>query len=128
MVLGTFGGYGGYPKIEAKTADYQVVPGDHGKRFTNKAAGATVDFTLPAITEIVPGFTVSFSSMVLAQDMSVNSSEGNNLVAMNDIAASSITLTTASEIAGCTIVCVFDGTLWICEVHLGTDAQTVTIA
>lgn len=118
---------GGYPTVTAKTASYQVLESDYGVHFTNKGAGGAVTFTLPPIAGLVSGWHATFSSAVLAQNFIIASSDGNDMIAMNDIAASSLTFSTASEIAGATVKCTFDGALWICEINLGTDGQTVTI-
>lgn len=118
----------GLPKVTvvAKTANYTLTEADSGKVFTNVGASGSVTFTLPAVATSA-GLHYKFISAVLAQNM-VIAAPANTMVAGNDIAATSITFSTASEIAGNGVEVFCDGTLWYAFLSLGNEAFTPTIA
>lgn len=99
--------------ISAKTAAYSVLLSDWGKTFTTRGATASVTFTLPAVTSATAGiwyrfFNVSAYGMVIASNGS-----SDNIVALNDAGADSITCTTTSRMIGAVVTVIWDGTGWL---------------
>lgn len=109
------------------TADAKTLTAaDSGKLFITTGGDGAFTFTLPTIAA---GLVYEFLNYV-AQDMVITSAEGNNIVATNDIAASSITLGTSNEeiAARLRVEAVYvDATVlkWICT---PAKAATQTIA
>lgn len=100
-------------RIQAKTAAYSVLENEFGTTFTTRGATASVTFTLPAVTNMVAGmwyrfFNVSAYGMVIASNGS-----SDNIVALNDAAADTITCTTTSRMIGANVLVIFDGTGWL---------------
>lgn len=100
-------------RIVAKTAAYTVKDNEWGTTFTNRGATASVTFTLPAVTSLVAGmwfrfFAVSNYGLVVA-----SAGSSDNIVALNDAGADSITCTTTSRMIGAVITVIFDGTGWL---------------
>src|SRR3990167_588899 len=115
-----------YP-IDAKTADYTVVAQDIGKILTNRAATASVTFTLPIVTEIQAGWWCMFFAAADFAVVIASAGSLDNLTTFNDLTADSITIDTATEIIGAGVKVVWDGTGWL--VHLfPQETQTVTVA
>lgn len=104
-------------RIRAKTADYQILSpllttGDRsGTIFTNRGAVGAVVFTLPVISPGMAGTFYEFLG-IADQTITVASSPADTLLALNDIAADSIAMSTGgAKIGGhCRVVC--DGTTW----------------
>lgn len=114
-----------FPKIEAKTADYQLEPEDHGTIFTNRGASGTVAFTLPSSLDINDGWRARFF-VVADQSMRIAGAAGS-LVTFNDTSADDVEFETSSEQVGGGAEVVFDGTQFL--VFLMTEeTQTVTVA
>ena len=116
-----------FKAISAKTAAYQVLPGDHGKIFTNRGASASVTFTLPNTADIQTGWNCRF--FVVANHAVVIASYGSSddISAFNDATADSITIDTSAERIGFGCEVVWDGTSWLAFVNQG-ETQTITIA
>lgn len=117
-----------YQKIEAKTASYQIVPGDIGKTFTNRGASGAVTFTLPVVADLTAGwwcrfFVVENQSFVIA-----SSGSADNIVTFNDAGADSVTINTSAERIGFGATYIWDGTGWLAFHNLGAETQTPTIA
>lgn len=112
-------------KTVAKTASYTCKVEDSGIVFTNRGAGGAVVFTLPAVADST-GVVYFFMNCVLAQDLTISAPAGT-LVAFNNIAATSIAFSTASQRAGGGAMLVCDGTKWLAFVMANVGA-TVTIA
>lgn len=107
----------------AKTASYTVLAKDNGTLFTTTGASGTVTFTLPAIA---PGLAFGFLNVV-DQTMGVASAEGDNIVAINDASADSLTFSTSSQKIGAYLK-VFSnsaGTKWHYEAY---TSATITVA
>ncbi len=96
--------------VVAKTAGYGCLDGDSGTIFTNTGAGAGITFTLPVVT--LTGWQAWFFATV-AQTIVVTSVEGNNLVAFNDAAATSVSFATGGQIIGGGCYVVSDGARWL---------------
>jgi hypothetical protein len=120
--------YGGSRLVTAKTANYTVVAADNLTTFTTQGAGGTVNFTLPALVNVSPGWEATFCSEA-AGAMTVTA-PANKLVAFNNATATSIAFSTAGEIIGNTVRVIVnaDATKYLAIVHLGTETSTPTIA
>lgn len=113
-------------RIQAKTAAYTILENELGTIFTNTAATASVTLTLPAITNLPAGwwcgvYVTDNDGIVLASNGSAD-----NIVAKNDAAADSITMTTNSLAIGNSVMVVFDGTKWLS--FQGASGGTYTVA
>lgn len=101
-------------KIVAKTSAYSLTEEDEvGTIFTTRGATASVTFTLPTVTNLQSGawyefYNVSAYGMVIASQGS-----NDNIVALNDATADSITCTTTSRMIGACVRVVWDGTGWL---------------
>ena len=111
----------------AKTGDYVCVESDSGTNFTTEGAGGDVEFTLPAVS--LTGWHAWFwNTNATEREMKVSSAAGNDIIAANDKAASSVTFTTPGEQIGQSMWMVSNGTVWLCFMRLGLITTTVTIA
>lgn len=109
---------------------YQVLAADDNVLFTNLGEDASMAFTLPAIATVGPGFRVGLLVMV-AQEVVLTSSDGSDIVCDNNLAGSTVTLTTANEELGRLLeVVAISATKWLCIVHgtHPTDAAAFTVA
>lgn len=113
---------GGFLREVSKITDYVVVAGDNFTEFVLKTA--TGVFTLPAIGK---GYRFKFRSEVNAA-MGILSPEGNNIVALNDVAATSATFQTANMMIGAAAVVYSNaaGDKWIFE-NRSAGTATVTL-
>lgn len=122
---------GGFRMVQAKTADYTVKPYESGTLFTNRGASGTVIFTLPASP--VLGLSYGFYC-VANQTLTVASAAGDDMVAINDAAADSVSFATSSLKIGGMFELYYDGTGWLTRVSAGqtsdgtTSGQLVTVA
>ena len=112
---------GPFLREQDKTGAYTVLPADNQTEFV---AGGTTPFTLPAI---LPGYRFKFRQ----EDntvMTVASAEGNNMIAFNDDAATSVAFLTASERIGGAFIIYSNqaGDKWIVE-NASAGAHTVTV-
>jgi hypothetical protein len=112
-------------KVVAKTASYTCKIEESGTVFTNRGAGGAVTFTLPTIADSA-GVVFYFMNCVLAQDLTI-SAPSANMVAFNNITATSIAFSTASQRAGGGAMLVCDGVKWLAFVMANVGA-TVSIA
>lgn len=119
-------GGGGYRIVSAKTGDYTVVAADSGKLFTTSGASGAVNFTLPAVASVSAGWTATFFNAA-NQNMTITA-PSTKLVAFNNTGATSIAFSTSSEKTGAGVTIVFDGSVYLAFVNLGTETQTPTIA
>lgn len=116
-----------YPwqRFQTKTANYQIVATDNLTMFTTLGSVGEVDFTLPPIAN---GYSFGFANQA-AQIMKVISSEGGNVVALNNLTANSVAFSTGGqEIGG--IFHVYSnpaGTKWIVE-NASSGVCAVTVA
>lgn len=111
--------------VTAKTADYTLLSADSGGVFTTRGAAGAVIFTLPAVATST-GFEYTFINSA-DQNMTVTAPAGT-LVAFNNVGATSIAFSTATEKIGGAVKVVCDGTKWFAQVLLGAETQTPTIA
>jgi hypothetical protein len=109
-----------------KTAAYACTRGDSGTHFSNLGAAGSVTFTLPAVATSA-GCEYWFHTAVAAQNLVVTAPAGT-LVAYNNVAATSVSLVTASNIAGACIHVFCDGTKWLSGVRIENIAVTITVA
>lgn len=117
----------GWKKIAHKTADYTVVTADDGTLFTNLGATAAVNFTLPAVASS-QGLRFGFfsASVTAGATLTVTSSPADSLITFNDIAADSVALSTASELAGGMFELIgLDNSKWAVIAHLSGNGATV---
>ena len=112
--------------VVAKIADYTVAVGDSGKLFTTVGATGTVTFTLPAASATFTGYDL-YIVCGAAQTLTVATATADTLVTLNDAAADSVSLSTASEKIGGGFHVFCDGTLWF-ALPLTEETQTITVA
>jgi len=114
MPLASLGGSQAFlPIIKAKTTAYTVLATESGVVFTNRGATASVTFTLPAVTNLPIGFEVTFYGVSAYGLVVASNGSSDNIVALNDAAADSITATTTSRMIGANVRVQFDGTGWL---------------
>lgn len=84
-----------------RTADYVIKPANDrsGTVFTNAGATAAVNFTLPVPNQAVQGFEYDFLGLA-DQNITVTAPTADTLVGINDLAADSVALSTASQKIG----------------------------
>ena len=100
-------------KIEAKLVAYTITAAESGTLFTNRGATVAFTFTLPAVTGLPIGTNYSFYG-VSAYGFTVASNGSlDNINAVNDAAADSLTATTTSLIIGAYVKVIWDGTSWL---------------
>lgn len=116
---------GAYTKIVAKAADYTVLEADSGSFFTTTGATGAVNFTLPATAKL--GLHYRFYNTV-DQDLTVTAGTADTLVALNDAAADTVTLSTASHKLGSGFDVYGDGSKWLVIPLLADDGVIVTVA
>lgn len=125
--IGNLQGHEWFPwkRFQSKTAAYSVVAADNYTLFDNVGASGAVTFTLPTLAN---GYFFGFRAQA-DQTITVASSEGSNMVALNNASASSVAFSTGSgKIGGVFWVYTNPGaTKWIVENH-SAGANTVTVA
>lgn len=110
--------------VVAKTAAFSVGLNESGTLFAVTGTGS-ITATLPAVAS--SDGHVYFFVNCADQEFIVASAEGDNIVAFNNAAADSISITTASEHIGAASMFVGDGTLWYYFNMNAGAAQTVTV-
>jgi hypothetical protein len=122
---------GGFRLMQAKTADYTVKAWESGTLFTTRGAAGAVNFTLPATPS--QGLYYGFYSAA-NQNLKVTAGTADTMVAINDLAADSVSFETASLKIGGMIEVYGDGTGWLTRVSPGqtsdgtASGQIVTVA
>lgn len=106
-------------KILAKTASYQVLTTDFDTLLTNRGATAAITFTLPPVVDLPVGWHCSFYGISATGFVVASSGSADNIVALNDAGADSLTMTTTSLIIGAALDVVWDGTSWLTYRHAG---------
>ena len=108
-----------------KAADYTVLKGDNGTTFVTTAA---TNYTLPAVANVENGWHARFFNAADA-NMTITAPSGK-LIVFNNVAATSIAFSTASEKAGAAVEIVYSSAAaaYIAFVMLGAETQTPTIA
>jgi hypothetical protein len=111
------------PVVE-KGASYTVTPGDCGTVFVATAAAT---FTLPAVAAVENGWNARFFNAVDAA--MVVAAPTDKAVAFNDVTATSIAFSTASEKAGSAVDVIFSAGLgkYLFFTHLAAETVTPTI-
>lgn len=114
--------FGGKQKITAKTGNYVVTLGESGTLFTTEAAGSGVAFTLPAATDGV------WFEFFCAEDQTMTVQAASAiLVTFNNVAATSLAWSTASEKAGQGCRVWSDGLKWFLA-EMSHEAITSVVA
>jgi hypothetical protein len=108
------------------TADTTLGAGDVGKVICNVGASGAVNITLPTPASCRPGDDILVLSCA-DQDLVCTSGTADTIITLNDIAADSVALQTASEKAGGGFLFTCVGSLWHCLI-LCEETQTVTVA
>lgn len=105
-------------RIKAKTADYTILSpatssaGDpSGTIFTNRGAAGAVTFTLPAPVAALAGVFYEFLG-IADQNFAIAGAAVDTLLVVNDAAADTLTVSTASHKIGAHMRVVCDGTIW----------------
>jgi hypothetical protein len=111
-------------RFATKTADYTVVAADNFTLFDNTGAVGAVNFTLPALAN---GYLFGFR-VAADQSVTVTSAAGNDIIAFNDNAASSVAFSTGGAKVGGMFHIYSNpaGTAWIMETA-SAGANTVTV-
>lgn len=100
-------------KIEAKLVAYTITAAESGTLFTNRGSTVVFTFTLPAVTGLPIGTNYSFYG-VSAYGFTVASNGSlDNIVALNDATADSLTVSTTSLMIGTSCRVIWDGTAWL---------------
>jgi hypothetical protein len=102
-----------YNKIVAKVTTYQVLPADIGTLFTNRGSTANFTFTLPTVADLTAGWWCEFYGVSAYGFVIASAGSSDNIVALNDAGADTITMTTTSRIIGANVRVVWDGTGWL---------------
>ena len=104
---------------------HTITTGDYGAVHTNRGGGA-LTYTLPAPSAALKG--VWFDVYVVAAgDNVITTAGGDQLVLLNDAAATSLTIGTNGEEIGNGVHVVCDGTSWLCFVALAAEAASLTV-
>lgn len=114
------------PAPAAKTASYQVKPGDCGKLFTNRGAGGAIVLTLPAVADIPTGWNMRWF-VIADQSLTVTAPSGT-LCGYNNVSRTSIAFSTTSEKIGGGGLIVYDGTKYLTFLNIGYASQTPTFS
>jgi hypothetical protein len=116
-----------YPweRFQNKTANYAITAADNMTAFTTLGAGAEVDFTLPPIAN---GYYFGFFNQA-AQILKVISNEGTNIIALNNLTATSVAFSTGGQQIGAALSIFSNaaGTKWM-VMNDSAGAATVTVA
>lgn len=100
-------------KISAKVTTYQIKGEDIDTLFTNRGATASFTFTLPPTGDIPAGWSCQFYGVSAYGFVVASSGSSDNIVALNDAGADTLTMTTTSLIIGAYIKVIWDGTGWL---------------
>lgn len=111
--------------VVTKTAAYTVLVEDSGTVFVADHASTAPNFTLPTIATANKGVFYIFFN-IGAAGMVVTSDPADTLVVDNDIAADTLTWSTALHMIGGAVLVVCDGTKWL--TMLFNYASTATAA
>lgn len=114
IAAGVFDAAGGLKvNVRAKTADYTILPANDPSFtiFTNRGAAGAVNFTLPAPSGALEG-VVYFFLGVADQNILVVAATVDTLLALNDVAADSVAMSTAGGKIGGLMIALCDGTAW----------------
>lgn len=121
-------------RVIAKTADYTILDpftattgGDpSGTIFTNRGAVGAVIFTLPAPVPRLAGVSYEFQG-IADQSINVKTATADTLIALNDLTADSVEMSTGTKLIGSRMRAECDGTSWIAYgVSIGTTMTVNT--
>lgn len=114
-----------WKRFQTKTSAYTVVANDNYTLFDNVGATAAVTFTLPTLAN---GYFFGFRVQA-DQNITVASSEGDNMIALNDASADSVAFSTGSQLIGGMVVVYTNpgATKWIVE-NRSAGTNTITVA
>lgn len=114
-----------WKKFKAKTADYTILAADNFTLFHNTGAVGAVNLTLPSLAN---GY--AFGVKVVAdQTVTVTSAAGNDIIAFNDAAASSVAFSTPNQKIGGGFLIYSNpaATGWQVQ-NISAGANTITVA
>ena len=112
--------------MKAETASTRtIVSSDFGSVITNRGGGA-LTVTLPAPAQGNKGCYVDFFT-VAAGDFVITTSAGEEIVALNNATADSLTLGQANEEIGNGMRVISDGTSWLPFVSWAAEAVTSVV-
>ena len=100
-------------KISAKVTTYQVKGEDFDTLFTNRGSTASFTYTLPPTGDLPTGWSCAFYGVSAYGFVIASSGSSDNIVALNDAAADTLTMTTTSLIIGSYVKVIWDGTGWL---------------
>jgi len=109
-----------------KTAAYQVRDSDLGVQFDTYGASGSVTFTLPNTATIVDGWWCEFYQAADQNMVIASYGSSDDIVTKNDLAADSITFSTATELIGNNVEVVWNGTVWLAKIQ-AEETVTATI-
>jgi len=114
-----------WKRFQTKTAAYTLVANDNFTLFDNVGATTAITFTLPTLAN---GYLFGFSVQA-AQNVTVASSAGDDMIAYNDASADSVAFSTGGSLIGGQVWVYSNpaGTKWIVEDH-SAGANTITVA
>lgn len=114
-----------WKRFQTKTASYTVLAIDNYTLFDNVGATGAITFTLPAIAN---GYFYGFRVQA-DQTITVSSAEGTNIIALNNVSASSVAFSTGSQKIGGMVYIYTNpaGTKWIIE-NASAGTNTITVA
>lgn len=114
-----------FKRFQTKATDYVVVAADNFTEFLTTGAVGAVNFTLPTIAN---GYAFRFRNMA-DQNLTVTSAEGTNMVALNNLSASSVAFSTGGAKIGGGFLVYSNAaaTKWIVQTT-SAGANTVTVA
>lgn len=110
----------------SKTASYTILESELGTIFDNTGATAAINLTLPPVTNLPSGW---WCGVYVADNDGIallSNGSSDNIIAKNDAAADSITMTTNSLAIGCSVVVIWNGTKWLSI--QGANGGTYTVA
>lgn len=114
-----------WKRFQSKTAAYSVVANDNFSLFDNVGATGAITFTLPALAN---GYLFGFRVQA-DQTITIASAEGTNMIALNNVSASSVAFSTGSQKIGGMVYVYTNpaGTKWIVE-NASAGTNTITVA
>lgn len=98
-IAGAHNNWGAWRQYVTKTAAYQVLAADNNICFNNIGDDGSLALTLPAIADVGPGFRIGIMCCA-DEEIVLTSSDGNDIYCNNDLAASTVSLSTTTEQIG----------------------------
>jgi len=116
---------GGHREVIAHTASATLTNDDVGKIHTNTGAAGAVTLTMPTPSSTNAGGTIT---VLACADQNLTVATTDKMIIVNDLAADSVSLQTASQKIGGGFVFTSTGALWHCGVLGNGGTMTVTTA